>query len=86
MALWAVEKLPAASPSTILPTKRKSKEFEAAKINQPIDELKILIIRIGLRPILSDKAPRTGELKNENKAKTEKRIVIVLGLAPKEDT
>jgi hypothetical protein len=86
MALCAVEKFPAARPSMILPIKRNKSECADANTNQPIDELSILIISIGRRPTLSDIVPKIGALKNEKSAKTENRIVIVLGLAPNEYT
>ena len=70
----------------ILPKKRSNSECAEAKTNQPIEELRILTISIGLLPILSESAPRTGVLKNENSANTENSIVMVLGLAPNEYT
>lgn len=53
-----------------------------AKTNHPIDVENIESNKIGLRPILSDNAPRRGALKKAQKENTEKRIVIVNADAP----
>jgi hypothetical protein len=48
--------------------------------------LRILIIKIGRLPTLSDRVPRNGELTKEKKEKTEKSIVSVRAEAPKLST
>ena len=53
---------------------------------QPIAVLKMLPINTGLRPTLSERAPRNGLLRNAKNANAEKRRVIVKGDAPNDPT
>ena len=57
-----------------------------AKTSQPKAVLQILIIITGLRPILSDKAPKKGALKNEKNEKTQNKSVTVKADTPKDST
>ena len=75
-------KFPAAMPSIILPRNRNGIETALAKTNHPIEVEKIESKRTGRRPILSESAPRNGELKKAQKEKTENRTVMVIADAP----
>ena len=67
--------------------KNKNKIFFAlANINHPKAVLQILIISTGLRPILSDNAPKIGALKNEKNAKMQNKSVTVKADTPKDST
>jgi hypothetical protein len=69
-------KLPAMIPSKIRPTNKNKMLGAQANTNQPIAVLKMLMIRSGRLPNLSERAPMIGALKNEHRAKTEKSDVM----------
>ena len=81
--LCAVEKLPAAKPSIILPKNKKRMFGAKAKTSQPKEVLKMLARSTILRPILSDSEPKKGALKKAQKEKAENKRVITQGGAPK---
>jgi hypothetical protein len=68
------------------PRNKTQRVCAEAKTIHPMAVLRILIIKIGRLPTLSDRVPRNGELTKEKKEKTEKSIVSVRAEAPKLST
>ena len=79
-------KFPAAAPSIILPMNKPITLCVPAKTIQPMAVLNMLKIRTGLRPILSDKDPSKGALKNAKNENVAKSKVTIKGETPKELT